>query len=138
MFVEGPRRSRHKNVAPTMTHRTQQRGSLMLLILLAMPSLLFQNAAATNSRMIRPFRRREGAKKIWNDPTRRRRRRRLEEEETVDCRPTGKCEMCTNEERSLDGNECEKTGRHIQHRCTTTKGGGFFIVGARHLILSFL
>ena len=31
--------------------------------------------------------------------------------------------MCTNAEREVEGNECAQTGRHVQYKCVTLKGG---------------
>jgi len=51
-------------------------------------------------------------------------RRRLDQEEPTKthCEPIGACEMCTDAERSEEGRECQATGRHMQYKCTTTKG----------------
>lgn len=97
----------------------------MLLSLLVIASCLFQDAAGTSTRVVR-----QGNDFILDAAAQQRRwrwRRRLEEEETtVDCQAVGVCEMCTDAQRSVDGNECEKTGRHQQYKCTTSKGGVSF------------
>lgn len=102
----------------------------MLITLLIIVSCMFSNVIASSENGIRPFRRRRG--RILNDSHRWRRRleqqQQEEEETTVSCEAIGKCEMCTDEERALEGGACEETGRQRQYKCTTIKGGTCFHV----------
>ena len=93
----------------------------MLIILVLIVSCFIPHIAALSKSEIRHFRRRHDILKI---PAWRRRLEQGEEEPaTTHCEPIGVCEMCTDAERSEEGRECQETGRHMQYKCTTTKGG---------------